>query len=589
MLSIFIVLFVFSEIGHGTGNKTIHVSMNGSNVSVTQVPIIKDGQVIDMKIPSFVYIDRTLVPVRFVAESLGAEVDWDQKTRTAIVNHNGKKINLTIDSDIATINNEKKNLDKNSIPRLVIFANKDARTMVPLAFISEMLGYDVGWNDEAKAAFINSRKEEKPEPEELEKDPEDKVEVDLLNKVMKVTNEIVDGQEAIVIHGTKEIRVNMMKLKNPERIVVDLLDSTLHGSTFYNFDYELGFIKNVRVSQFSPDNNYKPDDKIVRLVLDTKEGILDPNVRINTYEDRIVIFPEKSSWEDMNYHVEGNNRTITINNLMETSYLVNYDDTTKTMEIDIPKHSVDLSEGTSSIKDGLVEEIKIVEGPSETKVFIKFRRSIEYTLLSNKIDNKVVLQIRRNSNVKPGDRVIVIDPGHGGRQPGSSSPNKVKEKDVNLAISLKTEKALKDLGYNVLMTRDTDITLGLYERADIANKSFADIFVSIHANSIDNNSAVNGVEVLYAPASENPNKTDDQHPLAKLVLDEIIKATGANSRGTVKRPKLVVLRETKMPAILVEVGFLSNANEEKLITSDAYQNKIVASIIKGIENYFETY
>lgn len=578
---VFVMIFLFSTVGHAVDNRTIQVSMNGGNIPVTQVPIIKDGQVIDMETPSFVYIDRTLVPLRFVAESFGANVDWNQKTQTAIVTHKDKKIDLTINSDIAVLNNEKKSLDKNSIPKLVTFSNNDTRTMVPLAFMSEMLGYEVGWDEVVKSAYINSKPETKPEQP---KEPE----IDLTNKVMDIKHELVDGKEAIVIYGTKEVKLNTIKFKEPERISIDLMDSTLQGSTFYNYDYDLGFIKGVRASQFSPDNNYKPEDKIVRVVLDIKDGVYNPDVKIDKYENKIVIFPEKSFWENISYNVDGKDRTITIDSLTETNYSVNYDVLTKSMEISIPKDNVNLLTGVSSMSDGLVEDFKVVEESGNTKVIIQFKRSIEHTVLSNTIDNKIMVKVKRDSNLKPSDRVIVVDAGHGGTDSGANSPNKVKEKDVNLQISLKTEIALKDAGYNVLMTRDTDKTLGLYERPALANNKFADLFISIHANSTTNKD-VHGIEVLYAPAAAGSEKEEGQQILTKAIMDELLKATGAKKRGIIQRPKLVVIRESKMPAVLIEVGFLSNANEEKLITDDDYQNKIVGAILRGIETYFETY
>lgn len=586
-----LMLFMFTTVGHAAANKTIQVSMNGGNIPVTQVPIIKDGQVIKMDTPSFVLVDRTLVPLRFVAESFGAKVDWNQQTQTAIVTHKDKKIDLTINSDIAILNNEKKPLDKNSIPKLVTFSNNDTRTMVPLAFMSEMLGYEVGWDEVDKAAYINSKVEEKPVPPAKPEDKPDKPEepvVDLTNKVMDIKHELVDGKEAIVIYGTKEVKLNTIKFKAPERISIDLMDSTLQGSTFYNYDYDLGFIKGVRVSQFSPDNNYKPEDKIVRVVLDVKDGVYNPDIKIDKKNDRVVIFPEKSFWENMNYNLEGKNATITIDSLTETNYSVDYDVASKRMEIQIPKGNVDLLTGVASIKDALVEEFNVIEESGNIKVVIQFKKTIEYTILSNNIDNKIMVKVKRDSNLKPSDRVIVVDAGHGGTDSGANSPNKVKEKDVNLQISLKTEKALKDAGYNVLMTRDTDKTLGLYERPALANNNFADLFISIHANSTTNKD-VHGIEVLYAPAAAGSEKEEGQQILTKTIMDELLKATGAKKRGIIQRPKLVVIRESKMPAILIEVGFLSNANEEKLITDDDYQNKIVGAILRGIENYFELY
>lgn len=587
LLSIFIILFIFSGTGHGISNKNINVTMNGKKEVVSQVKIIKDGQVIDMEIPSFVYIDRTLVPVR-MAETLGAKVDWDQKTKTAIVIHNGKKINLTIDSDIVTIDGKADQLDNNSIPKLVKFENDDgSRTMIPLTYLSNMLGYEVGWDSEAKAATVYTKKEEKPEAKPEIKPEENKEHINL-NKVQSVKKEIVDGKEALVIYGTNKVETKIMKLQNPERIVVDLLDSNLEGSTFYNFDYDLGFIKGIRASQFSPDKNYKPDDKIVRLVLDVKDGIFDSNVKIDTYSDKVVIIPETNSWENLNYTVDGKNRTIIIKNLRETHYSIKYDDLTKSMEISIPKYAVDLLEGKLPINDNLVEEVKVVENLDETKLFIKFRKNIKYTTLSKDMDDKIVLQIERNQDINPRDRIIVIDPGHGGIKPGSSSPNGLVEKNLSLEISLKLEKTLKDAGYTVLMTRYDDSHIDLEDRSNIANDNFADVFISIHGNSFTN-SAVNGIEVLYTPVVGDPIKDNIEKKLAQSLLDNVIKETGANNRGLVKSPRLVVTRKAKMPAALVEVGFLSNPKEEKLIANPDYQNNIINGIVKGIEVFFEDY
>ena len=589
LLSILIILLVFSGISHGVSNNRINVTMNGKKEIVTQVKVIKDGQVIEMEIPSFVYIDRTLVPVR-MAETLGAKVDWNAETQTAIVTHNDKIINLTIDSDLASINGEDDKLDKNSIPRLITFDNKDTRTMIPLAYLSKMLGYDVGWDSEAQAAFINTKEEEKPEIKPENKPEENSTPVKT-NKIKAVEKEIIDGQEAIVIYGSNKVKTNTMKLTNPQRIVVDLYDSTLNiekDTTFFDFAYELEFIKGIRVSQFLPDENYKPEDKIVRFVLDIKEGVLDPEIKIDSYDNRIVIIPEKNMWENLNFNVDGKTRTIAIKNLIETNYSVEYDDLTKNMEISIPKDAINLVKGILPVKDNLIEELKVVEGLEETKLLIKFRRNIEYTILSGDIDDKIVLQILRNSDTKASDRIIVIDPGHGGIKPGSSSPNGVVEKDLNLKISLKLEKALKDLGYNIIMTRNDDSHIDLEDRSNVANNKFADIFVSVHANSFTKPD-VNGIEVLYTPVDGDPIKDGLEKGLAKAVLDSLIKETGAVNRGLRKSPNLVVTRKSNMPAILVEVGFLSNAKEEKLITNDDYQEKLIKGIIKGIEVFFDEY
>lgn len=592
LLSFFILLLIISSSSIAAKNDIINVSMNGNNVKVREVPIILNGQAVVSDDPSFIHIDRTLVPLRFVAESFGAVVDWEQKTKTAMVTLNGKKINLTIDSPNVTINQDKFNLDENSIPKLVTFANKsDARTMVPIAFISGILGFEVGYDEVLKQPFINSEAvidEDviELEPETDDEKEEDKEEIKDLNRISDIYLDYKNGKEVIVVDGTKDAKYNIIKLTNPERLIIDIMDSAFIEGDYFEYNYDIAFIKGVRASQFAGDNNYKPEDKIVRVVLDAKEGEINPEVNIEIVDGKLIIYPKKSIWESINY--DKTNSIISILTLDKTIYNVSYDHILKTIEIKIPAGFDNLEEDLVSVKDGLFEEIKIEKNPIETKIKLKFNRSIEFEVLSDIIDNEIQIGYKRVNNISTKDRVIVIDPGHGGSAPGASSPNGIKEKDLNLKISLKVEAALKQLGYNVIMTRDTDKTLGLYERPGIANEIFADIFVSIHANSTTNKD-VSGIEVLYSPATTGTNKKVDQYPLAKMVMDEILKATGAKERGVIKRPDLVVIREANMPAILVEVGFLSNVEEEKQITNDSYQNKLVEGIIKGIEKYFEIY
>ena len=137
------------------------------------------------------------------------------------------------------------------------------------------------------------------------------------------------------------------------------------------------------------------------------------------------------------------------------------------------------------------------------------------------------------------------------------------------------------------MTSERDEFVDLYDRANMANDSYADIFISIHGNSIGNNTRVKGLEVYYC--SENKTHIEDElYPLAKSIYDELIKATGAKERG-VKTARYVVIRETLMPSVLIETGFLSSPEEEALLYSEEYQDKIVEGIVKGVERYFEIY
>lgn len=694
ILTLFLIMVLSTNTLSFGEEKIISVSMNGSSVKVQEVPVMMDGLYFKSDVPSFVYIDRTLVPVRFVAESLGAKVDWEQKTKTATIVQKDKTIKLTIDSQKATVNNQSINLDKNSIPKLVTFSNKDSRTMVPVRLISEVLGYDVGWDQVNKIATINTKTDDKvvdlnpevnpPTPKDLvtitdvsvqkgstpyqkvviksngkiEYDTlflpdSNKLVIDIRNSILNINNkadtpgdinvddinfsrvqysqystspyttrvvvsmyenqdfeivpssdgktnvlsfvkringfnlENVDGQNAVVIDGIGT-SYNIMKLKNPERIVVDLMDATLGGIPYANYDYELGFIKGIRTSQFLGDSNYSSLDRIVRVVLDVKDGIADPNVKIDTIGNKLVIYPEKSLWENISYKSSGLDKLLSITNLKRTKYDVEYYSTEKLMEITIPSGNVDLENGFAIIKDGLVEDIEVSSNGEDTRVLIRFRIGIDYNILSDSKDKTIEVSLRRDPSLIDTNKTIVIDAGHGGTAPGAISVNGIKEKDINLQVSLKLERYLSSLGYNVLMTRYGDQNPGILERANFANSVNADLFVSVHSNS-HTNREIKGLQVLYCPQFDSKVKTGDQYPFAKAIFDAVLAATGAEDKGIIKRADLPVVRETKMPAVLVEIGFLSNAEEELMIMNELYQNKIVEGMVTGIQNYLEMY
>lgn len=173
---------------------------------------------------------------------------------------------------------------------------------------------------------------------------------------------------------------------------------------------------------------------------------------------------------------------------------------------------------------------------------------------------------------------LFIDAGHGGNDPGATNLNTF-EKNIALQIALKLNKALQARGFQTQLSRTTDVFVELNERARKANTFNADVFISIHLNSASNAQAT-GIETLvYSYDGQNKKLADD-------IQSALIKATGANNRGVKERPELVVLNSTKMPAVLIECGFLSNGKDKSLLITDAYQNKIADAIANGISKYY---
>ena len=176
-----------------------------------------------------------------------------------------------------------------------------------------------------------------------------------------------------------------------------------------------------------------------------------------------------------------------------------------------------------------------------------------------------------------GSAEIVIDAGHGGHDVGANNGG-VLESEINLSVAKKLEKILKQSGYEVAMTRKKDVFVELSERAEYANRKKAKVFVSIHCNSSE--VPANGIETFYGDGRE------ESMALADEIQKELILMTEAKDRGG-KEETYAVIVKTKMPAVLVEIGFLNDAREMELLQSEEYQTTLAEAIATGIVEYLE--
>ena len=180
------------------------------------------------------------------------------------------------------------------------------------------------------------------------------------------------------------------------------------------------------------------------------------------------------------------------------------------------------------------------------------------------------------------DKCIVIDAGHGGEEEPGCIFGNVYEKNIDLQIAKKLEEQLSQVYTKVIMTRTEDVNVYLNERARIANRNNADIFVSIHQNALENDTVTSGIETWYNPEKDSVSKI-----LAHNIQDNVIKETNAEDLGIKESTGLIVTKNTEMASCLVETGFLSSSVERQKLVSDLYQDKIVQGIFNGIKAYFD--
>ena len=189
--------------------------------------------------------------------------------------------------------------------------------------------------------------------------------------------------------------------------------------------------------------------------------------------------------------------------------------------------------------------------------------------------------------------VIVIDPGHGGEDGGAVGVTGIKEKDLNLKIALKLKEKLLNSGINVVMTRETDIMLcdknqqkkrkrtDFDNRIKIAQNYNNAIFISIHMNYFEDNSQ-SGAQIFYS--KNNPESKE----IASILREELKNSLNPNNKRQIKPSgkEIYLLSNLKIPACLIECGFISNPTEEQLLMSDNYQEKIAETIKNGLLKYF---
>ena len=286
---------------------------------------------------------------------------------------------------------------------------------------------------------------------------------------------------------------------------------------------------------------------------------------------------------------------------------------------------------------GILKQIRTARHDKDTaRVVLELTRHADYKVSAATLPDRLIIDIHNEKPVKKASKketpitqktshdfvkeIIVIDPGHGGKDPGAKGKSGLQEKDVVLDVGHRVRRLIQEkLGANVVMTREDDVFIPLGERTAIANKKGADLFVSIHVNSAPREGA-KGVETyLLGKATdkdamdlavrENSTadtsldglqfiltdlvttvKKDESFRLAHYVQENIIETLEPRYNTLnlgVKQAPFFVLVHAKMPSILAEISFVSNPEEERLMYEGKYRQEIAESIFDGIKEYLE--
>ncbi len=627
----------------------LHIDGKQITYKAPPVTIKLDGEILNFDVPAVIIDDRTLVPVRVITESTGASVDWDKEDYQVVINTGGKIIKLKINDDSMDINGEKVELDvpaklindRTMVPLRAISEmlglkvewNQDTYTAQLISPRAEILAMQY---DTKEAAVVLKATAEAmhrtmflQEPDRLVidfqntvfKSGTDRIEVkkgniirvrasqfevnpDISRVVIDLTdpsgysidydgdkgeikirtintiNDIryveEDKRKILAISAASRLDFETMTLQKPDRIVVDMFNARLKGIKDGSIAIDGENIKSIRYSQFEQDT--------VRAVIDLGHAF---QYNVQSSEMGLEVFIDESPLKSVEYTGTGwKTGILTIDVKHETKYNVDYDKAEGAIIIEIPDEDAFIEKGELYINNGVVE--KVVSTPYDARekagyIAIYLKEETGYNVTSPNKAKRIEIELSAKPSLYQ-DTLIVIDPGHGGVDPGANHGG-VKEKDINIDVSHRLRVLLEELGFRTLMIRDDDSFVDLYERADIANDANADLFISVHSNAHETNSSIYGVETLYYPSQKSESDNRDNYTLAKIIQQELLRELKTVDRGLIPREGLVVTRETKMPAVIAEIGFLTNSRERSLLLTESYRQRCARALANGIVRY----
>lgn len=413
--------------------------------------------------------------------------------------------------------------------------NNNGTVMVPIRVISENLGFNVNWNKAAKTVTVE--------------DASQKVTMVIGSQYADIDGERVLMTKAPVLRGgTTLVPIRFVSEQMGLQVRWDNTQKAVYLTSSYdgsNPGEEPG------VATSTVDGLSFSENRLMVAVT----GNAKPKVSKLSSPDRIVIDMVNTNFSE----------TFSSN--------ADFDDVMKSGQMTVSGYP-----DVKAVRYSLYNS-----NPMTVRIVIDLNYAKNYTVSGLENGSGLfIVDLNTTSNPAPepgtgGKKLVVIDAGHGDHDPGAIGVTKKREKDFNLAMALKVEKLLaKEKNIEVVLTRSNDTFLELKDRAKIANDLKADVFISIHANS--GPSTASGTETYYYNESDKA--------LANALHKEIVKAMGLKDRG-VRYGNFHVIRETKMPGALLEVGFLSNKTDESKLFDPATQDRVAEAIVRGIKNYLK--
>jgi N-acetylmuramoyl-L-alanine amidase len=220
--------------------------------------------------------------------------------------------------------------------------------------------------------------------------------------------------------------------------------------------------------------------------------------------------------------------------------------------------------------------VRVAQAASDmVRVVLDLKSRAYYEPLLNAEGTELTIRLFDTTKAPAGHAMVVLDPGHGGADPGAIGPGGQQEANVTLAVARELQLLFRRGGHTVLLTRVSDTEILLEPRVALANNNHATVLISVHCNSSDNPDAY-GIETYY--------KWTPSLPLAQSVHKSLVRSLGAPDRG-VRQANFYMVNHTNMPAILAEIGYISHSAEERKLADPDYRKRVARALYEGTLAY----
>lgn len=609
-----------ADISWDAGKAEVGISMKDTKIllKINNKTAVVNGAKHEMEIPAKIVNDRTMIPIRFVGETLGMKVGWDNQKRLIAIDKPKQEETKRDDIKIKSVNYEADSggvritVKSNSIIHKYSSFELDQNPRIVVDINDSIL------ESENKTIEINNSKITKVRYAQNQTSPAiTRVVVDLAEWVQYNVDLSEDKKELVIdfaislgivsgisfkekgekstvdIRTDTNVRPNVFRLNNPDRVVMDIPLTKL-GISEKDRKYNSHIVKSIRFGQLN--------DSTTRVVFDV-EG--QPQYEISEESNGISISFVEPSYKNIYYSNMGKPQLIIDSEKVSANYKEKKDVDGNKHIISVPLSEVELGTGRLHINDSHFEFIDFVKNvkTAMTDIIFNSKKSHSYTVSAQTSSNKTIINVAshdiaivgqedegdidnsdKNYDIsiapKAKDKIVVIDAGHGGKDPGAVV-GKLYEKDLNLDISLRLYKLLRANGVKVLMTRKNDVFVELKERADFANNAGATLFVSVHNNAMPDPN-YDGIMTLYYPSDYDASYGLTGKRFAEIMQKELVNKLKTTDRGLRERPNLVVLNRTKMPSVIVEVGFMTNESDRIKLKEDTFRQKAAEALLEGI-------